>query len=169
LDIHLIYTSLFLFFLLWFAICFLYATQPKATGSFGRLLHRYGWIRQWAMYTKQFNNDSFNKVFLADVSEKNETLDWREVEDNLHSISKLLYYPNFRMDFFISKCLRKITARRRNQLGNEVDVEVFQYLCAVLAEYPKESNYNYRKVKIMRYENNEEPEVIIISDFIALS
>jgi len=166
---NLIYTFVFTLFVLWFILCIIYTIWPKFLGDLGKLLHRYGWIRQWAMYTKQLSNDGFNIVFISDVLEKNEAPIWYKVEDNFNSFSKLVYHPNFRKDFFIAKCLRKITATRRNNVGTAVNLKVFQYLCSVLTAYPNSSNSNYRKVKIMRYEKNKEPEVIIISDFIALS
>lgn len=163
-DLSLSKYLIFLFFGSWGLISLVYTISPKSLGRTGKLLHRYGWLRQWAMYTKQLNSEKFYRVFIADLDAQDELPVWRELESQFSTSCRIGLNPNFRFNYFIAKSVRKITVNIRKGKNAELNHDVFSYMCAVLSEYPNPLNKSFRKVKLVRFDENHKAEELILSD-----
>ena len=103
------------FFIIWFAISVTYIFKRRVLGTFGKWLHRWGWINEWSMFTGQKSTRDKYQLLYSDFNSKDETLRWKPVDSGLIQSLKVILNPNFRFEFFFSKVYKKdkCTSKRK--------------------------------------------------------
>ncbi len=136
------------FYSLWLVFGLLYAINRSSLGAFGKWLHRYGWLNEWSMFTNQNFGEKNIQLLIADFDWYEEDLEWKVVDDNQIKSSNLVLNPNFKLEYFINRCIKKIHVAKKNDAQAELNQDVFDYLCAVALQFPNKKNTKFRKVKI---------------------
>lgn len=136
------------FYSLWLVLGLLYAINRSSLGALGKWLHRYAWLNEWSMFTNQNFGEKTVQLLIADFDLHEEDLEWQIVDSNQIKSSTLVLNPNFKLEYFINRCIKKIHVAKKVDAQAELNQDVFEYLCAVVLQFPNKKNAKFRKVKI---------------------
>lgn len=137
-----------IFFSFWFVISLLYAFRRISLGKLGKWLHRYGWINEWSMFTGQGINATVYRILFYDFKTDDEIKEWKIIDLNQIKCSGPILNPNFKLNFFVGKCIKKMYAQNRLNGKSKINQDAFDYLCAVLIQLPNNNKAKSRKIKI---------------------
>ncbi len=154
------------FFSLWLVFSLFYAINRSSMGVFGKWLHRYGWLNEWSMFTNQNFGEKNVQLLIADFDLHEGDLEWVIVNANQIKSFNLVLNPNFKLEYFINRCIKKIHVAKKVDAQAELNQDVFDYLCAVVLQFPNKKNAKFRKIKIeKRTEQNHWVESICSKPF----
>lgn len=156
-------------FIIWLIISAIYCFKSSVLGTFGKWLHRYGWVNQWSMYIQHGVQKDGGTIYYRDLENKEDDADWILI---ITPPSSILFLINkeARLHFFYNKCYRKLLHQTKISKERKCDFPFFNYLCAVVLEIPNTSDKAFRQVRIDRFSSkNNKKESFLQSDFIALT
>jgi hypothetical protein len=140
----------FSLFSIWLALNLVYVFKRSILGEFGKFLHRWGWLNEWSMFADREVQADTYQIFYSDFNVEEE-FKWQLVDLNQLSTIRMILNPNFRFNFFLSKCLKKMNVQRKKKIQGAVDQDVFGYLCGVILQLPKRGEEKFRKIKVEKY------------------
>jgi len=152
-----------LIFAFWLILHVCYIFGKKHMGSFGKWLHRWGFINEWSMYIGWKPVGEVYRVLYVDFDHDNEDLKWKQVAYNQMNFPRAILNPNMRLSHFLVYCKEKVISigkSKEKQLQNKA---VFDYLCAVINQLPNSDGKKFRKVKIEKQTNGMQRSTFLSS------